>query len=839
MANVFEMVFRAVDKATGPIRKIRKATKGLETGAKNFAARIAPGFKQVGKGVGRVARSGLVAAGVLTSVYGSAALAAGGMTDVASSFERYETILVSSTGSQKKARTAMGWVTNFAATTPYQLDQVTEAFVGLKNYGINPVDGTLKTLGDTSAAMGKPLMQSIEAIADAVTGENERLKEFGVTASKTGDQITYAYTNSLGKAMTATVKAGDRAAIQTRLMEIFSEKFGGSMERLSSTWDGMMSNLGDMWMKFQLMIMNAGLFDWMKGKLKLLLDTINKMEADGSLQEWAKTISERIQAGLKGIWEFGVRVYTVMQSVKTALSTVASWVGGMENLAYILAGLAFAPTLISTAIGLVQIANGLRLIGLALFANPIGIAIVAIAAAIAGAAYLIYSYWDDIEPYFAALWEGVKSSFTAAWDFIKAAFEWHPVSLIYENWGGISDAFSSVIEAARSALASPWETIKALFAWNPVALIRSNWDGISNIMTRGMEIASSAISETWGTIKNLFDWKPSTLLQGNWSDIEASISSGLESGLARLRNLWQEVKALFDWSPVEVIREKFGKIGDVISNSLASAGTKISAAWDRIKPDFSDWELPSLWGDDKKQAKLDVSDPKAIERAARLTKEIEASQKAIQGEAANVLAAVQNMVNRANAILAAQDWTHHGRRMMDTLAAGMKARAQVVVDQIRATMQQVRDHLPSSPAKTGPLSDIDRLKFGETIARSIRPAPMVRAMRSAAAATRAAANDNLAAGLNAGFGTAPSGTRTRDTISRQASGPAMRDSANTRSGGDRSGKGRGDIHINIPSVTLGGENMSEKAFEDLLERSARKVRKVIDNEDERIRRKTY
>lgn len=94
----------------------------------------------------------------------------------------------------------MAWIGDFAATTPYDLAQVTESFIQLKAYGLDPVqNGLLRTLGDTSAAMGKPIEQAVEAIADAVTGENERLKEFGIKARVEGDEIVYAYTKTARK----------------------------------------------------------------------------------------------------------------------------------------------------------------------------------------------------------------------------------------------------------------------------------------------------------------------------------------------------------------------------------------------------------------------------------------------------------------------------------------------------------------------------------------------------------------------------------------------------------------------------------------------------------------
>lgn len=42
--------------------------------------------------------------------------------------------------------------------------------------------------------MGKDLGQAVEAIADAVNGENERLKEFGIRSKKQGETFTYTYT---------------------------------------------------------------------------------------------------------------------------------------------------------------------------------------------------------------------------------------------------------------------------------------------------------------------------------------------------------------------------------------------------------------------------------------------------------------------------------------------------------------------------------------------------------------------------------------------------------------------------------------------------------------------
>jgi hypothetical protein len=59
---------------------------------------------------------------------------------------------------------------------------------------------------------------------------------------------------------------------------------------------------------------------------------------------------------------------------------------------------------------------------LALSANPIGAIILAVTA-LAGAAYLIYRYWDPISKWFSDLWAGIKSTIEAAWVFMKPIVE--------------------------------------------------------------------------------------------------------------------------------------------------------------------------------------------------------------------------------------------------------------------------------------------------------------------------------------------------------------------------------------------------------------------------------
>ena len=272
---------------------------------------------------------------------------------------------------------------------------------------------------------------------------------------------------------------GDAAGIQKAISGIFSEKYGGAMDKLSRTWEGMISNIGDIWLQFQLAIMNAGLFDWMKSKLQLILDTINQLQDSGELDKWAAYIGQNIQFVLETAWNFAVGVYSVLQKRGTYLVAAKDYVGSWERLAAILGALAFAPVLISTAAGIVQIAMGITMLSAALLANPIVLLVMAIVAAAAA----IYIYWGPIKEFFIGLWNSIAAGASALWEklksllgfdplsVLKTAFSWSPIGLVIQNWGSIQSTIQGFISAIPGIVTGAWDLLKTAFSWTPVGLV--------------------------------------------------------------------------------------------------------------------------------------------------------------------------------------------------------------------------------------------------------------------------------------------------------------------------------------------------------------------------------
>lgn len=69
-----------------------------------------------------------------------------------------------------------------------------------------------------------------------------------------------------------------------------------------------------------------------------------------------------------------------------------------------------------------------------------------------------------------------------------------------------------------------------------------------------------------------------------------------------------------------------------------------------------------------------------------------------------------------------------GKKIGDMLSDGILSKLGKTKDAITKHAQIIRDHLPHSPAKTGPLKDLHKVKIMETIASTLKPEPLTSAL---------------------------------------------------------------------------------------------------------------
>lgn len=204
--------------------------------------------KKTGDAVGSMGK--LIKAAMGTAVVAGAVKLVKNMANVRMEFERYNAMLKVALGSQDAASASMQQLTKFAADTPFQLNQLTGAYVKLVNQGFKPTTEQMTKMGDLASAMGKDYDQLTEAIIDAQTGEFERLKEFGIRASKSGDQVTFAFKEvetqvdfTASSIRDYVVGLGGMEGVSGSMAEI-SQTLGGRVSNLGDAWDSLMNTMG-------------------------------------------------------------------------------------------------------------------------------------------------------------------------------------------------------------------------------------------------------------------------------------------------------------------------------------------------------------------------------------------------------------------------------------------------------------------------------------------------------------------------------------------------------------------------------------------------------------------
>lgn len=262
---------------------IRVDAKGAQRGIEDFN-------KQLGKGVAAARGFAHQTKSYFDNVKEQVFSLKGAMTGLATSlvarqvigtiaeFEKLEVSLKTVTGSAKDAKVAMAFIKDFAQETPFQVQEITNAFIKLQSLGLEPSREALTSYGDTASAMGKSLNQMIEAVADASVGEFERLKEFGIKASSEGDQVAFRF-----KGQTTRINK-DAQSIQDYLISLGQTNFAGGMIDQMNTISGKWSNLQDQVDALFVTLGNLGAATGSRSVLDVLISAVS-------------TVNEHLQKG--------------------------------------------------------------------------------------------------------------------------------------------------------------------------------------------------------------------------------------------------------------------------------------------------------------------------------------------------------------------------------------------------------------------------------------------------------------------------------------------------------------------------------------------------------------
>jgi phage tail tape-measure protein len=263
--------------------------RGLDQVQRNVATagdKSADSFRSMEGGINRATGAAAKLGGAILAAVGTAALG-GSILGTIRQFEDLEAQLKSVTPDLETAGAAFQLIQKFAATTPFQLQEVTQAFITLASAGIAPTSDVLQDLGNLAAARGKNIQDVAQAVLNATTGEFEMLKSLGIVVRTEGDTITATF-NGVSQTM-------QKSGIVEYLRSIGREKFGDALANQSNTLSGRISNLQDAMARFQVQIGEAGLKD---AVMELLGTFLNAAENGESL---ATTIGRSLATAIRGL----------------------------------------------------------------------------------------------------------------------------------------------------------------------------------------------------------------------------------------------------------------------------------------------------------------------------------------------------------------------------------------------------------------------------------------------------------------------------------------------------------------------------------------------------------
>lgn len=539
--------------------KITSSMSGAFSRINNGLNSVRRGFKRFGNyAVQQFERSKQKANGLMGVFKKLLGMIAAGITikasiDGASSMEQFRNTLETVLKDPNKARKKLAWANRFANKTPFESQEVVEGMTKLQSYGIEG-DRILKTtnrtylemIGDMASGMGKSFDQAIEAVADARTGELERLKEFGITKSMIAD---------FGKSKGLEIfnnkgQIKDMELFNKTLFEMMDSRFGGAMEKQAKTFKGGLSTISGAFKsglatlagvnEFGDIVENSP-FQVLKDKVIIpFSELLIKLQEDGTFTKWAENLAIIFQE----LISWGEKIIKFIVDWKELLIPLVSALAGL-----------FIINKVVVLIGALQTALA------ALSFNPVMLGIGAVIAI----GVLLYRNWDliktkflEFKDYLYSKIQDIKNFFIELKNKVVLAF-FSMIDCIKSFGEKLKNFFIKIKDKLKAFGLALWELGKKIFMlFSPFGwiirigkLIMENWDLIK---AKFSELGSYLYSKILDIVNFFVSLKDKTIdiflklvemLKGVWDTIKSTASAAFDFILDYVNQIWEKIKGFF------------------------------------------------------------------------------------------------------------------------------------------------------------------------------------------------------------------------------------------------------------------------------------------------------
>lgn len=405
-----------------------------------------------------------------------------------------------------------------------------------------------------------------------------------------------------------------------------------------------------------------------------------------------KQIPILILGGIKGVFSgiFGEGLGSIMGSIVTALGSAFLAFKAFSTVSGLLSGIPAVLTTIKTAVtGLFTVMS----------ANPIGIAIAAIAGLTAGLVYFftqtetgrqiwssfvawIKQAWQGIADFFVNLWSGISEGASTLWDGVVTA--WNAVVTFFSDlWVRIQEAASvawTAITTAVMAIVQPF-----------IDGFMNIWNNISDGLTQIWEGIKMIFQGVWEFIKSIFLGAILiiiNLVTGNFNQLGADLSliwKGIKNSISMI---WEGIKTYFS-GVVDVIVGYGIAIFENFSTTLSTIWKGLSAAGKAIFDSFAQI-LSNIWNTIESVASSAWEGLKSTVLGL-IDGLVQGAKNAWESMKQGVRDLVSNVTSIFDGIRNIDLWSA-GKAILDGFLGGLKSAWGAVTDFVGGIASWIRDH---------------------------------------------------------------------------------------------------------------------------------------------------
>ena len=428
------------------------------------------------------------------------------------------------------------------------------------------VDSFAKNLGKSGNSIDD-MKSNLEKLGISSKDFDDILKTSGGNAQQFAEDLWEAADGGVSFEQIVKALGGDLGGLQSvmdstkgttdEMAEAMMGGFGGSLEKVKSSLDVLMTSLGRVLAEFLTPII-AG--------IQSAVDWLNSLDED----------------------------------TRKTIVTIGALIAAAGPL------LIGAGKLTTAIGGIITVLSG-----------PAGIAI-AIAGVVAAGVYMV-KHWDEVKEKAKVVWEKIKGFFVDGWEKIKA-IKWKDLGKAMWDWitqafedvaGWASETFNSAVTAIKAIKwkdvgKQVWDWIKSAFStiesWasetfnSAVTAIKAiKWKDVGESIWNWIKtgVAGWAIG-TWNTVSswfsNIFSTAVSAIKDIEWGEVGDAIWGAIKNAL------W----GIGDWL-TDVFKEPINAVIGLVNSLINGVENGVNGVIDGINSALSiNWTIPNIFGDDWK-----------------------------------------------------------------------------------------------------------------------------------------------------------------------------------------------------------------------------------------------